>query len=61
MLDFAPKDTAADHPWVKSNPDYYMPGGDEQIGFAPQCYMRTETDQGRCRLRAETAPTGNAR
>ncbi len=32
MLDFVPNHTAPDHPWVKSNPDYYVQGSEEQIG-----------------------------
>jgi len=46
MLDFVPNHTAPDHPWVKSNPDYYVQGSEEQIGGAPQNYMRVETDRG---------------
>ena len=46
MLDFVPNHTAPDHPWVKSNPDYYVQGGEEQIGGAPQNYMRVDTDRG---------------
>ena len=45
MLDFVPNHTAPDHPWVKSNPDYYVQGSEEQIGFAPQNYLRVETDR----------------
>ena len=46
MLDFVPNHTAPDHPWVKSNPDYYVQGSEEQVGFAPQNYLRVETDRG---------------
>ena len=46
MLDFVPNHTAPDHPWVKSNPDYYVQGSEEQIGGAPKNYLRVETDQG---------------
>ena len=46
MLDFVPNHTAPDNPWVKSNPDYYVQGSEEQIGFAPQNYLRVETDRG---------------
>jgi glycosidase len=46
MLDFVPNHTAPDHPWVKSNPDYYVQGSEEQIGSAPQNYLRVETDRG---------------
>ena len=44
MLDFVPNHTAPDHPWVKSNPDYYVQGSEEQIGCAPKNYLRVETD-----------------
>ena len=46
MLDFVPNHTAPDHPWVKSDPDYYVQGSEEQIGSAPQNYLRVETDRG---------------
>jgi len=46
MLDFVPNHTAPDHPWVKSNPDYYVQGSEEQISGAPRNYMRVETDRG---------------
>ena len=46
MLDFVPNHTAPDHPWAKSNPDYYVQGSEEQIGGTPQNYMRVETDRG---------------
>ena len=46
MLDFVPNHTAPDHPWVKSNPDYYVQGSEEQIGCAPKNYLRVETDSG---------------
>ena len=46
MLDFVPNHTAPDHPWVKSNPDYYVQGSEAQIGSAPQNYLRVETDRG---------------
>jgi glycosidase len=45
MLDFVPNHTAPDHPWVKSNPDYYVQGSEERIGGMPQNYMRVETDR----------------
>ena len=46
MLDFVPNHTAPDHPWTKSNPDYYIQGSEEQIAAAPQNYTRVETDRG---------------
>jgi hypothetical protein len=46
MLDFVPNHTALDHPWVKTHPDYYVQGGEEQCAAAPQNYMRMETEIG---------------
>ena len=31
MLDFVPNHTAPDHPWVKTQPDYYMQGSEELL------------------------------
>ena len=46
MLDFVPNHTALDHPWVKTNPDYYVEGGEEALAVAPGNYLRIETDRG---------------
>src|SRR5271165_1891579 len=46
MLDFVPNHTAPDHPWVKTQPDYYVQGSEELLRGAPRNYMRVETDQG---------------
>ena len=46
MLDFVPNHTAPDHPWVKTQPDYYVQGSEELLRAAPRNYMRVETDQG---------------
>jgi hypothetical protein len=35
MLDFVPNHTALDHPWVKTDPDYYVEGGEEALAVAP--------------------------
>lgn len=40
ILDFVPNHTAPDHPWVKSNPNYYVQGSDEQAQSEPQNYTR---------------------
>ncbi len=40
MLDFVPNHTAPDHPWVKTQPDYYVQGSEELFGGAPQNYTR---------------------
>jgi glycosidase len=46
MLDFVPNHTAPDHLWVKSDPNYYVQGSEEQLAGAPQNFMRVETDRG---------------
>jgi Alpha amylase, catalytic domain len=46
MLDFVPNHTAPDHPWVKTNPDYYVQGSEEALATTPQNYLRVETDRG---------------
>lgn len=46
MLDFVPNHTALDHPWVKSDPDYYISGSEELLAAAPRNYIRMETDIG---------------
>ncbi len=46
MLDFVPNHTAPDHPWVRTNPDYYVPGDDGAFAATPGNYLRVETDHG---------------
>jgi glycosidase len=46
MLDFVPNHTAPDHPWVKTQPDYYVEGNEEVLAAAPQNYLRVDTDRG---------------
>ena len=46
MLDFVPNHTALDHPWAKTQPDYYVQGGEGLLVDAPHDYVRVETDQG---------------
>jgi Alpha amylase, catalytic domain len=46
MLDFVPNHTAPDHPWVKSQPDYYVEGGEEALAASPENYLRVDTNQG---------------
>ena len=46
MLDFIPNHTAPDHPWVRTNPDYYVAGDDGAFAATPANYLRVETDQG---------------
>ena len=46
LLDFVPNHTAPDHPWVKTNPDYYVEGSQEALAAAPQNYLQVYTDRG---------------
>jgi len=46
MLDFVPNHTALDHPWVKTNPDYYIQGTEVCLSASPHNYTRVETDTG---------------
>jgi len=46
MLDFVPNHTALDHPWVRTNPDFYVQGSEESLAAAPENYQRVETDRG---------------
>jgi hypothetical protein len=38
-----PNHTAPDHLWVRTHPDYYMPGDDEALANAPHNYVRLGT------------------
>ena len=46
MLDFVPNHTALDHPWAKTQPDYYVQGSEGLLRHAPHDYVRVETNQG---------------
>jgi hypothetical protein len=46
MLDFVPNHTAADHPWVRTHPEYYIEGTAAAMSSAPQNYLRCATDRG---------------
>src|SRR4051812_43257160 len=46
ILDFVPNHVAPDHPWVKSNPEYFIEGTDEDLGREPRNYMRLQTPRG---------------
>jgi alpha amylase-like protein len=46
MLDFVPNHTALDHPWVRSNPDFYIQGSEEALAAAPDNYCRVQTEAG---------------
>lgn len=40
MLDFVPNHTGPDHRWVKSNPEFYVSGTEEDLANARQNYTR---------------------
>jgi hypothetical protein len=46
LLDFVPNHTALDHPWVRTHPEFYVHGTEEQLSREPQNYTRIETSQG---------------
>ena len=46
LLDFVPNHTALDHPWVKTHPEFYVRGTEEQLSREPQNYIRVETPSG---------------
>ena len=47
MLDFVPNHTALDHPWVKTNPEYYVQRNEADLSASPHNYTRVETNTGR--------------
>jgi hypothetical protein len=40
MLDFVPNHTATDHPWVTTNPEYYIHGSEDDLRHTPENYCR---------------------
>jgi hypothetical protein len=42
MLDFVPNHAALDHPWIDSNPDYFIAGSEADLQRAPGDYVRIE-------------------
>jgi hypothetical protein len=44
MLDFVPNHTGLDHPWVDSQPEYYVPGTEADLVRAPQNYTRIRSN-----------------
>jgi len=42
LLDFVPNHTAPDHPWVRTHPEFYVRGSEEQFKREPQNYIRTD-------------------
>jgi hypothetical protein len=39
MLDFVPNHTAVDHPWVETNPEYYVAGTEADLALEPRNYI----------------------
>ena len=46
MLDFVPNHVAPDHPWVNTNPEYFVPGSEQDLANQPQNYVRVQTSLG---------------
>src|SRR5215831_4611286 len=46
MLDFVPNHTALDHPWVRTHPDFYVQGSEQDLAASPENYRPVETDSG---------------
>ena len=46
MLDFVPNHTAPDHPWVSTNPEYYIAGSEAQFVQEPENYALVQTVRG---------------
>lgn len=44
FLDFVPNHTAPDHPWVRSHPEYYIQGRDEDYRRAPAGFTPVDID-----------------
>ena len=40
MLDFVPNHTALDHPWARAHPEFFIPGGEDDLAREPQNYVR---------------------
>ena len=47
MLDFVPNHTGLDHPWVDAHPEYYIPGGEPDLGRAPKNYTWIKSKAGK--------------
>jgi glycosidase len=46
MLDFVPNHMAPDHPWVESNPEYFVSGTQNDLDREPQNYTRVARASG---------------
>jgi hypothetical protein len=44
MLDFVPNHTALDHPWVKTHPDFFIHGTQENLEQEPQNFVALESN-----------------
>jgi len=42
ILDLVPNHTACDHPWVKTNPQFYVQGNEAKLASEPQNYIKLE-------------------
>jgi glycosidase len=40
ILDFVPNHVAPDHPWTKSNPEYFIQGNDKEFAEQPDSFIR---------------------
>lgn len=40
LLDFVPNHVAPDHPWTRSNPDYFIKGSEEEFSTRPDDFIR---------------------
>ncbi len=43
ILDFVPNHVAIDHPWLKTNPEYFVPGDEVDYLRAPREFLKTST------------------
>lgn len=46
MLDFVPNHTALDHPWVRTQADFYVQGTEQALAAAAGNYCQVDTEQG---------------
>jgi glycosidase len=46
MLDFVPNHMALDHPWVESNPEYFVAGTEDALAREPRNYIRLKRKKG---------------
>ena len=40
ILDFVPNHVAPDHPWTDAHPEYFVSGGDDDLGRDPASFVR---------------------